>query len=85
MVIDINAISGSTITLTMFKDGVIMTGCEAVVPTPIVANGQEAKATFANGVHTFAAGEVIAAYRRAVGGTRTTDDFVVLVEVEFDN
>jgi len=89
MVVDINAINASTILAQVYKDtgggATLFTGCFSEITTPIVGNGQVTRDTFANGTYTFAAGDVIAIYRRSVGTSRTTDDVVVTMEVEFDD
>jgi hypothetical protein len=85
MVVDVNAISGSTIEAGMYKNGSTWAGPTAAVSSPVVADGQEAGATFAVGTHTFAAGDTLWVRRFCTGGTRTTDDTSITFIVEFDD
>lgn len=85
MIIDINAINGSTIEAQVYKNDLVFTDCVAAVVSPIVANGQVATATFAVGTHTFVAGDDLSMRRVSTGFSRTTDDTSIMMEVEYDN
>lgn len=81
--LDLNAIVSANIDMRVNKNGTYP-GANAVLVTPIVANGHKWFQTFAVGTHTFVAGDLLGGTRFIDGTSATTDDMNMVMEVEWD-
>lgn len=83
--VNIDAISSGDCHFRVYKNGSYLTGCQATVASPVVADDQKATATFAQGTYTFAAEDQLTIYRVRTTGTLTTDDMNCSMSLEYDS
>ena len=79
--------SGDTVEARIRKNN-IETGFDVVLSGLTVADGFENENTAALGTHTFVRGDYLQGIRTLTGaspGQVTTDDFKIIVEVEYDS
>ncbi len=88
IVCDVNVVgSGDTLEARIRKNN-IETGFDVVLAALTVADGLENENTAALGTHTFVRGDYLQGVRTLTGaspGQVTTDDFKIIVEVEYDS